>query len=637
MKESDIIRNISIRYKSEGADKVRADLKALGITADQVSKSSDNLATVTETSARRHTSAAAAYERQQRALDVVYRQTQQFEKVQRTLDQAQQQGLATGQRHAELIALAAQKYGISSVAANDNAKKIGLTAHEMKNLGFQINDVGTMLASGSSPFQALATQGGQVYQILSGANGGVGGAVKDLAGRVLGFLGPAGLMAAGFAAVGAAAFGLFSYLKTEAPTAEKVLAEHDRLLRVIKDSYDSVSQSAKFWIDQGKDATRLQLLQQEIDLRQKLVEATAKAIKPTVSMDLFSGDVDVKEKFRPFRDALADLNEGWQKGTPNVRAFVDEVARIALLTPALQKMGVELINSVGDATKFAKAMDQIKESLKLLDGGKPSEAGKKLLGLPGGEAQINGYQQLIEKTKDHIEELNVEASATGLVSDAVLRLKLQHDAERAGKKAGVEVNQKQLDQLKEELALADRRVAQSRVDTQIKFDRETALFSAEDLQIAQRLKDIIPDLGERMKSPEAAAIRYNNQMKAIGDTIRSSGQSFATDFVGNLRQGQGVMDALGHSAQNLSNTLTNSTISNLLSGNIPGAVVSGIGAIISGIFGSNQAQRDADAKAAQEAALRIESYNKRAALAGIDTASRAGELQMFDVTEKEKP
>lgn len=49
----------------------------------------------------------------------------------------------------------------------------GLTPYGVQNLSFQINDLFTQVASGTSIFQALAQQGGQVYQIFQQTEGGV--------------------------------------------------------------------------------------------------------------------------------------------------------------------------------------------------------------------------------------------------------------------------------------------------------------------------------------------------------------------------------------------------------------------------------------------------------------------------------
>lgn len=92
------------------------------------------------------------------------------------------------------------------------ATATGLASFQMTNLGFQINDVATMLASGASPFQVIATQGGQVYQILSTANGGIGGALKSIGTTIAAMITPT-RVAFGVAVAGAglATAALISY------------------------------------------------------------------------------------------------------------------------------------------------------------------------------------------------------------------------------------------------------------------------------------------------------------------------------------------------------------------------------------------------------------------------------------------
>ena len=52
-------------------------------------------------------------------------------------------------------------------AAAGASKGVNLTKGQMQQLSFQINDAATMLASGASPFQIMATQGGQVVQVFA--------------------------------------------------------------------------------------------------------------------------------------------------------------------------------------------------------------------------------------------------------------------------------------------------------------------------------------------------------------------------------------------------------------------------------------------------------------------------------------
>lgn len=71
------------------------------------------------------------------------------------------------------IALAASQTKLGSVTSGRGAKGVqgilGLKPYELQNLGFQINDVFTQLASGTSITQTLAQQGGQILQIFPGA------------------------------------------------------------------------------------------------------------------------------------------------------------------------------------------------------------------------------------------------------------------------------------------------------------------------------------------------------------------------------------------------------------------------------------------------------------------------------------
>jgi hypothetical protein len=55
-----------------------------------------------------------------------------------------------------------------------------LAAWEVKNLGFQLNDIGVSLASGQSPLMVLIQQGAQIGQIFQGKGLGVTGVLKEI-------------------------------------------------------------------------------------------------------------------------------------------------------------------------------------------------------------------------------------------------------------------------------------------------------------------------------------------------------------------------------------------------------------------------------------------------------------------------
>lgn len=91
---------------------------------------------------------------------------------------------------------AAQAMGQQNAASGGKPAMFGLTPYAMQNLGYQINDIVTQLASGTSLTQTLAQQGGQLIQIFPR----VGSAI------VAAFTNPAIL--ATVAAVGALVLGL---------------------------------------------------------------------------------------------------------------------------------------------------------------------------------------------------------------------------------------------------------------------------------------------------------------------------------------------------------------------------------------------------------------------------------------------
>jgi 3-hydroxyisobutyrate dehydrogenase-like beta-hydroxyacid dehydrogenase len=98
-----ITRDYVLRATTQGVAETTAAAQRLGAATDV-------LATKTEAVTKSQTSAAAALEKHQRSLDLNYRASKQYESVQRDLDRAQQQGLITTARHAELMALASQRF-----------------------------------------------------------------------------------------------------------------------------------------------------------------------------------------------------------------------------------------------------------------------------------------------------------------------------------------------------------------------------------------------------------------------------------------------------------------------------------------------------------------------------------------------
>lgn len=105
-------------------------------------------------------------------------------------------GKLTVEEHAQAVAHAEKQLNKVTGAQTATGKATKLTAYEMQQLSFQINDVVAQLASGSNPLMIIGQQGGQVSQIF----GGLRGTLTRLGPLLLRALPAAPFVAAGIAA-----------------------------------------------------------------------------------------------------------------------------------------------------------------------------------------------------------------------------------------------------------------------------------------------------------------------------------------------------------------------------------------------------------------------------------------------------
>jgi len=564
---NEAVRRLTIQSTTQGVDESTAKLKQLSGAFDGV--------TVASSSTEKATlSAEGKFAALERRFSTLSAQQSAFDKIQRTVNTALSQNPALAERAAAVLAAAEARYSELNKAANDNNTALGFNRSQLLELGHAAKATFEQVAAGAPALTILSQQGASAAQALSSGSGGLGGSLLAIGRGILSFLGPIGTAAAAFLALGAAAGVYFNIVKKDGPTVEETFKEQDRLLGVIKASYDEVTKATTRWYNQSKDVTQLQLLQQQIDLQSKLRDEVGKTIQTlTKPADLggtalfgafgAKGANVVKDQFAPFEDAIIALQQSYKAGAPDVKAFNDEVARIALADPSLQKAAAGLITATAGSAKFANSLEQVNAALKSIAGGTLSTQERGILGLPDiRPEQISAYQQLIEKTRDRIEELKLEAETAGQTSDAVLKLKLQHDAERAAKKSGVQVNQEELDGLKEEIALRTRLAALADIKAQIQFDKDTQGLSPEDAQIAQTLRKVYPDVTTAINSTEAANIRLNNSFKA-GQEIVSS---FGNELVSGLLRGEDAMKSLESAATSLIAKLSSQNLTRFLNG-----------------------------------------------------------------------
>jgi hypothetical protein len=120
-------------------------------------------------------------------VDLLYGAERELKRSQAEINALFEAGVISAEAQAKALDRAAGRFNNQKIeiekAEQSTArltKGVGLNAYQWQNLSFQINDVITSLTSGIGVVQTVAQQGGQIFQILQTAAGGVTGALKSI-------------------------------------------------------------------------------------------------------------------------------------------------------------------------------------------------------------------------------------------------------------------------------------------------------------------------------------------------------------------------------------------------------------------------------------------------------------------------
>ena len=156
----------------------------------------------------------------------------------------------------------------------------------------------------------------------------------------------------------------------------------------------------------------------------------------------------------------------------------------------------------------------------------------------------------IDRTTDSIErqiaklQADAEAAGEGARSLEELRVEAQlyAAAERAGK-TDLEQYADQFKNLAERAGQAAEQLARAKVAADIKTGANTAFLSQDDVAIAQKLRDIYPDVTAALNSTEAAQLRFNSAARGLSSSIEGDLVNGLTDItMGTKSAGQGFSD-----------------------------------------------------------------------------------------------
>ncbi len=156
------------------------------------------------------------------------------------------------------------------------------------------------------------------------------------------------------------------------------------------------------------------------------------------------------------------------------------------------------------------------------------------------------YDRATESLLKYIATTNAAADSVGKSvaeqEKAKATAQLLAAAEKDGTKVTAEMRA-EIDKLAERAGAAAQALEKAKVAADIKFNRDTALLSQDDVQIASALKGIYPDVATALGSVEAQAMRTNTAFRSISSSIENELTSGLTDIVsGSKSAGQAFSD-----------------------------------------------------------------------------------------------
>lgn len=159
-----------------------------------------------------------------------------------------------------------------------------------------------------------------------------------------------------------------------------------------------------------------------------------------------------------------------------------------------------------------------------------------------------------------------QAAEKGVTDDQIAKyaqLRASMSATQALTAAGIKLDEDDVEILRkksEAMQAATAVFEKSKIASDIKRGRDTALLSSEDVAIANQLKGIYPEVADALGSVEASALRVNNAIRQMGDALAESASSFVKD----ISHGVSAADAMRNAMSRLSDQLIDMAVKGLV-------------------------------------------------------------------------
>lgn len=154
-------------------------------------------------------------------------------------------------------------------------------------------------------------------------------------------------------------------------------------------------------------------------------------------------------------------------------------------------------------------------------------------------------------------EADIATVGLGIQAHDEMRAKLMlEEAARQVTGGNIDAYREKINKLAKEMGLLGKAFEEAKIKQDIAFGRDTAFFTPEDVQIASQLKTLYGNVADAMNSVYAQQLRINQQISTLANLGRDTLQSFASDVVNGLRQGENAFVAFQKAAINALNKIS---------------------------------------------------------------------------------
>ncbi|ODM77798.1 hypothetical protein [Bradyrhizobium elkanii] len=269
-----------------------------------------------------------------------------------------------------------------------------------------------------------------------------------------------------------------------------------------------------------------------------IVEEIAKAVDA-----VFQLGTRIASALSPLVDFMHTAGDLLQKAAPYIGAL-----------PVVGAPASTAINSAGKllGTADTSAADSAQREALLADARKRLAEGLNRrndtsIAPKAAEDTASAYSRAVEAVQKYMEVTQAATATVGMSVAEQEKARVVAQLTAAGMKDGLSREaaraKAEMSGLGDAAGVAAQALERAKVAADIKFNRDTALLSQDDVQIAQHLKGLYPDVATALASVEAQAIRSNNAFKEMGQAIEQNLTTGLADIAsGTKTVGQGFSD-----------------------------------------------------------------------------------------------